>query len=56
MKRRTVLAMLSAAAAGRVLGGNRSAWGQAPSRGAIDSRGGSPSVSTRDIRIGMSAA
>src|SRR5213593_4850988 len=56
MKRRTVLKVLSAAAVGGVLGRNRSAWGQAAARSGIDARGASPGVSTKDIRIGMSAA
>ena len=56
MNRRTVLKVLSGAAAGGVLGRNRSAWGQAPPRSVADPRGGASGPNTKDVRIGMSAA
>jgi len=59
MERRTVLKLLSAVAAGGVLGRNDAAWGQqSPARSAVaaDAYAGSPGVSSRDIKIGMSAA
>ena len=56
MQRRTMLKVLSAAAASSVLGRSRSVWGQTPARAVVDARGGSPGIGTRDIRIGMSAA
>jgi len=56
MKRRTVLKVLSTAAAAGVLGRNARAWAQIPARPSLDGRGASPGLSTRDIRIGMSAA
>src|SRR5262247_280613 len=58
MKRRTVLKLLSGVAAGSVLGRNGAAWGQSPARSAVgaDAYAGSPGVSSKDIKIGMSAA
>ena len=56
MKRRTMLKVLSGAAAGGVLGLSRRTWGQAPARSLADPRGGAAGVYTHDIRIGMSAA
>jgi len=58
MKRRTVLKLLSGVAAGGVLGRNGAAWGQSPARSAVgaDAYAGSPGVSSKDIKIGMSAA
>jgi ABC-type branched-subunit amino acid transport system substrate-binding protein len=61
MERRTVLKVLSGAAAGGVLGCYPRAWGQAPAR-SLDPRAGAPAfntapgVNSKDIRIGMSAA
>ncbi|MGH7302578.1 MAG: ABC transporter substrate-binding protein [Candidatus Rokuibacteriota bacterium] len=55
MERRKVLTVLSGAAAS-ALGANRLAWGQAPARSVVDSRGGAFSVTGRDIKVGMSAA
>ena len=57
MERRTVLKVLSGAAASGVLGRDRStAWAQAPARSGVELRGGTAGVSAKDIRIGMSAA
>ena len=57
MKRRTVLKVLSGAVASGVLGRSVAARGQAPARTVVtDLRGGGPGLSTKDIRIGMSAA
>ena len=57
MKRRTVLKVLSGAVASGVLGRSGAARGQAPARTVVtDLRGGGPGLSTKDIRIGMSAA
>jgi hypothetical protein len=55
MKRRTVLKVLSGAVAGGVLGRNQRAWGQTPVSKVVDLRG-TPGVSARDVKIGMSAA
>ena len=55
MKRRTMLKVLSGAVAGHALGFVPRAWGQTPPTKVVDLRG-TPGVSARDIKIGMSAA
>ena len=55
MKRRTMLKVLSGAVAGHALGFAPRAWGQTPPTKVVDLRG-TPGVSARDIKIGMSAA
>ena len=55
MKRRTMVKVLSGAVAGHALGFVPRAWGQTPPTKVVDLRG-TPGVSARDIKIGMSAA
>ncbi len=58
MKRRSVLKILSGAVAGGVLGRDPArAWAQLPPRGVAEPRMASaPGVTSKDIRVGMSAA
>ena len=55
MQRRTMLKVLSGAVAGGAFGRSRRAWSQTPPTKVVDLRG-TPGVSAREIKIGMSAA